>query len=145
MPDYVAGFLFNDTKTQVALIRKNKPAWQAGKFNAIGGHIEMNERSRVAMVREFSEEAGVVLPWLDHFVTIAGNWGSVKFYRTFDSFAFNKIESKTDEQIKIFGIEDIPWRECLPNLSWLIPFALYSHDIYWPTLVMEQEGVFGGD
>jgi hypothetical protein len=33
----VAGFLFRNNDTEVALIRKNKPDWQKGKLNGIGG------------------------------------------------------------------------------------------------------------
>ena len=56
---YVVGYMFNPEKTAVALIEKQKPAWQRGKFNGIGGHIEADETPEAAMSREFEEEAGV--------------------------------------------------------------------------------------
>jgi hypothetical protein len=37
--EYVVGFAF-DTDGRVALIRKNRPEWQAGRLNGIGGHVE---------------------------------------------------------------------------------------------------------
>lgn len=40
MPDmtfYVAGLAFSTDLQHVALIKKNRPDWQAGKFNGIGG------------------------------------------------------------------------------------------------------------
>jgi 8-oxo-dGTP pyrophosphatase MutT (NUDIX family) len=55
---YVAGFMFDVANKQVALIRKTKPAWQAGKLNGIGGKIEDGESPEAAMVREFLEETG---------------------------------------------------------------------------------------
>jgi 8-oxo-dGTP pyrophosphatase MutT (NUDIX family) len=74
--EYVVGFAF-DTYGRVALIRKNRPEWQAGQLNGIGGHVEtacersdhINSRHDaacrghledpyVAMVREFEEETG---------------------------------------------------------------------------------------
>jgi hypothetical protein len=55
---YVAGFLFRENKTQVALIEKQRPAWQKGKLNGIGGRVEIDETPREAMKREFKEEAG---------------------------------------------------------------------------------------
>jgi 8-oxo-dGTP pyrophosphatase MutT (NUDIX family) len=55
---YVLGFYFTLDQRRVALIRKNKPEWQAGRLNGIGGKIEEGERPIDAMVREFAEEAG---------------------------------------------------------------------------------------
>ena len=36
---YSVGFLFNDTKTKVCLIKKNRPTWQEGFLNGVGGHL----------------------------------------------------------------------------------------------------------
>ena len=61
MTDYVVGFAFNSTQNfnSVVLINKNRPDWQAGKYNGIGGHIEPGETTYEAITREFDEEAGV--------------------------------------------------------------------------------------
>jgi len=56
--NYVLGFVFNKSRTKVALIKKNRPEWQAGKLNGIGGKIEENEACVDAMSREFLEETG---------------------------------------------------------------------------------------
>ena len=37
----------------VVLTHKNRPAWQAGKLNGVGGKIELLESPVAAMVREF--------------------------------------------------------------------------------------------
>ena len=60
--DYVAGFLFSEGLTTIALIEKQKPTWQKGKHNAIGGKIEPNETADEAMRREFREETGFDVP-----------------------------------------------------------------------------------
>jgi len=52
---YVAGFLFDETLENVVLIRKNRPKWQAGKLNGVGGHVEARETSIETMHREFKE------------------------------------------------------------------------------------------
>jgi hypothetical protein len=44
MNRYVAGLAFSEDGTRVALIRKNRPLWQIGFLNAIGGHIETKKR-----------------------------------------------------------------------------------------------------
>lgn len=56
---YVLGFAFTPDFEKVALIRKNKPDWQAGLLNGIGGKVEVGECPAVAMDREFLEETGV--------------------------------------------------------------------------------------
>ena len=38
--EYVVGFAFDKKRENVALIQKNRPPWQKGKLNGIGGHIE---------------------------------------------------------------------------------------------------------
>lgn len=53
---YVCGFLVYGHS--VALMRKNRPQWQVGKLNGIGGKIEDGETAAEAMRREFQEETG---------------------------------------------------------------------------------------
>lgn len=60
--EYVCGFLFEATLRGVVLIEKQKPAWQAGKLNGVGGKIEEGETPLAAMQREFEEETGAVVP-----------------------------------------------------------------------------------
>ena len=43
----------------VIMVRKNRPEWQKGKLNFIGGKIEEEESARDCMIREFYEETGV--------------------------------------------------------------------------------------
>ena len=65
--EYVLGFAFTKDLKQVALIRKKRPEWQAGKLNGIGGKVNINEVPLLAMVREFQEEACLntsVLGWV---------------------------------------------------------------------------------
>jgi len=59
MRRYVLGFMFSPDLWQVLLIRKEKPSWQAGLLNGIGGKIEPGEMPLAAMVREFREETGL--------------------------------------------------------------------------------------
>lgn len=60
MMHYCLGFALNrNGRSHVILQRKARPAWQAGQWNGIGGHVEDGEGSIAAMVREFAEETGV--------------------------------------------------------------------------------------
>ena len=62
--NYVLGFAFDRAGqgARVALIRKDHPEWQAGRWNGVGGKIEEGESSGAAMEREFREETGVTIP-----------------------------------------------------------------------------------
>ena len=68
MQEYVVGFMFNELAREffvhnegtVALVQKNRPPNQAGKYNGIGGHVEESDENLwMAMRREFFEETGV--------------------------------------------------------------------------------------
>jgi 8-oxo-dGTP diphosphatase len=59
---YVLGFAF-DTYGRLALILKQRPDYQRGKYNGIGGKVEPDDESLAhAMEREFREETGVTVP-----------------------------------------------------------------------------------
>lgn len=58
LPHYVLGFMFSNDLTRVAVIQKQKPQWQKGLLNGIGGKIEPGENIYEAMIREFREETG---------------------------------------------------------------------------------------
>lgn len=45
MKEYVLGFAFNRERTKIVLILKNRPDWQKGKYNGIGGKIEPSDET----------------------------------------------------------------------------------------------------
>ncbi|OGO36950.1 MAG: hypothetical protein A2147_09735 [Chloroflexi bacterium RBG_16_57_8] len=122
MNKYVVGFLF-DTRGRVALITKNRPAWQKGRLNGIGGHIENDETPEQAMVREFREEAGCDgLAWRQYCV-VRGNVYELNVFTARSELA--EIRSTTDEMVGWYSIDRLP-DNVLPNLRWLIPMADYE-------------------
>jgi 8-oxo-dGTP pyrophosphatase MutT (NUDIX family) len=56
---YVCAFVFSYELDKVYLLRKERPEWQKGLLNGMGGLVEVKERPSAAMTREFSEECGV--------------------------------------------------------------------------------------
>lgn len=129
---YCLGFAIRDG--YVALVKKNRPEWQAGKINGIGGRIEKDEDPRKAMVREFKEETGIDSKEDDWklFCTMNGMRWIVYCYCTFTINPYD-VKTKTDEEIFIFKVEELP-DNVLHNLRWLIPLALDKdrlHAEFW--------------
>jgi 8-oxo-dGTP diphosphatase len=59
---YVATLAFKRNQSEVALVRKAKgPAILHGKWNGIGGKIEVGESPVGAAIRELCEEAGIAV------------------------------------------------------------------------------------
>ena len=109
---------------RVALVKKNRPEWQAGKFNGIGGKIELGEAPAYAMAREFEEETGCVTKPEDwfKFCTLMGDGFKVYFYYTFGNHRL--LRSVTDEEIVSIPVPEITVDNAIPNLLYLIPMAL---------------------
>lgn len=128
MQTYVCGFLFSEDRERVLLIRKRRPAWQAGKLNGIGGKIEAGETPLDAMVREFWEEAGLRLGGWQECVVLtgdptpadAGGWRG-HFFRRFGDI--ETARAQTDEAIEIHSVTALP-EDTIPNLRWMVPLML---------------------
>jgi 8-oxo-dGTP diphosphatase len=133
---YVVGFAFNSELTDVVLIKKNRPAWQAGKLNGVGGKAHLGEMAMFAMSREFKEETGVyVAPvkW-ECFATLESCVPSpdqtrplhniINFFRT-ELSDLRIVETMTDESVQTCTISCLfENHETIPDLRWLIPMAL---------------------
>ena len=134
MNAYVVGFL--RSRDRILLIEKNKPDWQAGRLNGVGGHIEMGESPLTAMRREFKEEAGLDIQyWYKSAVMRGLNWIVHVF------FAYGPVHqatSITDEEVFVVSVNYLP-NHVLPNLHWLIPLSFDKEvmkpvDIYFPNV-----------
>lgn len=138
MTDYVAGFLFSNSGAWVALIEKERPEWQRGYLNGVGGKVEEGERPDEAMAREFKEETGVDTNPSDWecFLILRGEWGSVCFFRHFSLKKLLKVSSLTDERVAIYSMQTTS--KTLPNLRWILPLAAYTHDHYKTITVEDQ-------
>jgi 8-oxo-dGTP diphosphatase len=122
MTEYVAGFMFDGDR--VALVVKNRPDWQKGRMNGIGGHIEPGETPEQAMAREFVEETGYERPepldWI-RFVELSGPGYKVYFFYEYGDHRL--LHQPTDEAIVSVDTEAITVSNSIPNLTWLIPLA----------------------
>lgn len=138
MIHYTLGFMFDTDKKYVALMLKNRPDWQKGRYNGIGGKVEQGEHILTCMVREFREETGIVTHssiW-NNFAIITDN-DSFKTHCfccfTDDVFSVNTV---TDEEVDLIHLNDIDYSQCVNALNVLIPSALAYDDYEILTLQM---------
>lgn len=123
---YVLGFAFDRTTMwpQVCLIRKEKPEWQRGKLNGVGGKQEPGEDGRRAMAREFLEETGVETysgQWHKFHVMRFANGAVIHCYAT-DLPLGAQVRTMEMESVGMYPMHNIPPIR-IPNLDWLIPMA----------------------
>lgn len=127
MKKYVCGFYFNRQKTHVVLIWKEKPAWQKGKLNGIGGKIEEGETPADAMAREFEEETGLTHRAWFCFITIHGEGWECNFFAAIDfENNFEYAETKESEEVAKIEIDRLDDYDYIDNLRWLVPMAKYK-------------------
>lgn len=116
MTDYVVGFAF-DQHGSVALIHKERPSWQKGRWNGLGGHIEEGETGSEAMAREFLEETGMS--------TAPSDWrhaGQLRRSGVFICLVYTAVfpellvTTKTDEMVRVFQV----WEQATLG-NWLNP------------------------
>lgn len=138
---------------RVLLVKKDRPAWQHGRFNLVGGKIEEGETPEQAALRELKEEAGLVPMEVNRVVPdeknpkknvtvsvpleptvmgqILGSWGVVYCVKVPILFG-QTIKPREGET------EEVAWhdwrtvksdRRLLPNLKIVIPMmAMGVHD-----------------
>lgn len=131
--NYVLGFMFSPDAELVALICKDKPAWQKGALNGIGGKIEEGETPIEAMVREFEEETGCKTSkeqW-NYYALMTGNndGGEGGFLCHCFAAIGNMRWLKTVDENEPVCI--VPWkglvgsrRKMLDNLPWIVPLGM---------------------
>jgi len=130
MRSYVLGFVFSPDHTKVVLIAKNRPAWQKGRLNGVGGHVEPGETPAAAMAREFREEACCedTLDW-NSFGRLSGDdWEVWLFHAHYQTFPiYNEHEEglvTVHYTAVVLNTPTSQGRALLPNLRYLIPMAI---------------------
>lgn len=127
MKSLVVGFLFNESFTGAVLIRKNRPDWQVGLLNGVGGHVEPeDEDAHAAMQREAREELNIDLPWTQFADVQIGDETEIGFFYA-TSPNWQDASTVTDELIEFHHVEQghlAKFANEIPNLRWLIPMAI---------------------
>lgn len=113
-------------------MRRTRPAWQAGRVNALGGAIMDGETAREAARREVREESGVdVAEWSEVLV-----WEDAK-YRMHVLGAVSGLaggaRTMEDQEVFLADVGALP-PNVIDNLRWLVPLAL-DRDVAFPVEV----------
>lgn len=131
---YVCGFIFfqnvglpaqvtmdivESKPDNVLLILKDRPDWQAGMFNGIGGKVERGEYPRAAMMRECKEESGLYIDKWHNFARMEGPDFSIQFYSSFQQ-SIPQWQNLTSEKLFAFPVNCLPSNLISP---YLIPLA----------------------
>lgn len=122
--EYVLGFIFDSSFKKVLLINKNRPDWQKGKINGIGGKIERNETPKAAISREVLEETRLVIQkkeWKEMGVHKGKDW-NVYIFTTVYKYNPSDAQTMTDEKIAWYSISRLP-NTIISNLTWFIPLC----------------------
>jgi 8-oxo-dGTP diphosphatase len=137
MTRYVCGFMFSPNHNRVALIRKNKPDWQKGLLNGMGGKIEDLEFASHTMVREFREETGLVTSVEDWklFLLLSGKDWQVFFYSSEGDLSL--LYSVTDEIVELVTTKPLP-TDTIRNLQWIVPFCIDGNSYRLPLSIEEE-------
>ena len=127
MDRFVVGFCFTADKNFVLLITKQKPEWQKGCLNGIGGKIEEDETPLNAMVREGFEEAGLLLKWVE-FGVMRGTNNDGNDFECFIFYSFTdavkRFKQKEKEFLDLYHIDDYWRHKYIANLEFIIPALL---------------------
>jgi 8-oxo-dGTP pyrophosphatase MutT (NUDIX family) len=153
---YCVGFMF--CNGHVLLVKKNRPDWQEGLWNGVGGSCYLSvletatpaEHPHAAMPREFQEETGIVTTREDwtHFVTEVGSDYLLYCYKAeigLVDFQLPRVPATNDVD------EGLTWWDAnifitpgiarmVGNLRWMIPLAMD-----WRRLRTEPVFMFGDD
>ena len=126
---YTLGFLFNPEKTKVVLIKKERPTWQAGRLNGIGGHVEKDETSLACMEREFKEEVDYAnhreLNWRRYASLISTSFFIDCFAAIGDITSVKSVPLQ--EEVVILDLDKITvtrTKDLIENVPFLISMAL---------------------
>lgn len=143
---FSVGFAIDINRMQVALIRKNRPKWQRGQLNGVGGHQKVNESPVGCMRREALEEIGLDLPesgqWQQFHYERHTSGNCLSFFVAQVDDLATKVKTMTDEMVEIVdiramllssslvyasdGIDHLgrPGSNYVYNLGYLIPMAV---------------------
>jgi 8-oxo-dGTP diphosphatase len=129
---FVLALLFTRDASRLVLMRRTRPAWQAGRVNALGGKVAPDECPLVGARREVREEAGVDVAGWEEFLVWSDPEYRMHAVRAFDDRALD-ARSCEDQPVFLADSTALP-HNVIDNLRWLVPLAL-DRDVAIPVHV----------
>lgn len=121
--EYVLGFAFMGD--EVVLIEKQRPDWQRGFLNGVGGKVEaFDPYAQEAMTREFLEETGVKTTPQDwvYYARVCGP-DFVIFVFYVDLTPDAPVQTTTDETVFIERVDHMEVLQTVSNVPFLVSLA----------------------
>lgn len=125
MKRFSLGFIFDKELKEVLLIHKNRPSWQAGKINGLGGKVESEENGIACIVRETEEESGLKTSsdkWRYAALMKGPDWEIEVFYYIYDGPKEDATMNE-DQPVEWFAVQNLP-DNVMYNLRWIIPLCI---------------------
>lgn len=138
---YVLALLFTPERDGVVLMHRTRPAWQAGRVNALGGKLHPGESPTDAARREVREEAGVDVPVWEEFLVWNDPVYRMHAVRAFDPAA-RAARTAEDQEVFVADPGVLPVN-VIDNLRWLVPLAL-DRDVRVPVRVTSADPAGSG-
>ncbi|HET7456898.1 MAG TPA: NUDIX domain-containing protein, partial [Gemmatimonadaceae bacterium] len=138
---YVLALLFSADRRRLVLVHKTRPAWQAGRSNALGGKLMPGETAADAARREVWEEAGVRVAEWEEFLVWDDPVYRMHAVRAFDDAA-HSARTAEDQEVFLAEVDSLP-PNLIDNLRWLVPLAL-DRDVAVPVRVRSASATGSG-
>lgn len=127
----VLAVIINPEKRILLLKRSTFPdQWQPSKWSLVGGGVEEGEDPLEGCRREVKEETGLIVDPLMEKAVLQRNPDSVEhiYIAKYDGDPFNIKLDKENQGYSWFGINEIKFLDCVPNLMDYIGIALKDYD-----------------
>ena len=122
MKRYVVGII--GSGTQCLFVSKQRPDWQVGKLNGVGGKVEDDESPIDAIERECFEECGLITNNWVLIGTLARDNDYIVYYYYANMDSIQEAFSKTDEEVVIVDLSDLDYATLVPPTDIYVRFCL---------------------